>query len=47
MEVKEKYPNLNKLSNHILTIPCDQRYTLEDKEYIVDKIKQYELIKLN
>lgn len=46
LEVQGKYHNLNKLSNHILTIPCDQRYTLEDMEYIVNKIKQYGVDKI-
>lgn len=35
---KEKFSESWNLSNKILTIPCDQRYTTNDMQYIVDVI---------
>lgn len=39
--VNGEYIDSDKLSNMILTIPCDQRYSQEDMKYIVDTINLY------
>lgn len=31
----------NLLSEHIMTIPCDQRYEEKDMKYIVDKVVEF------
>lgn len=42
-KVSNDYNESFKLSKNILTIPCDQRYTLDDMEYIIKKLKDYEV----
>lgn len=37
---KEEFSESWELSNQILTIPCDQRYTLADMQYVVDVINK-------
>lgn len=44
--VSKDYNESLELSKNILTIPCDQRYTLDDMRYIIKKLKDYE-VKIN
>jgi dTDP-4-amino-4,6-dideoxygalactose transaminase len=39
--IPKKFSYLYHLSNNILTIPCDQRYSIEDMEIIVRKVKGF------
>ncbi|MFR4161301.1 MAG: hypothetical protein ACLT0R_01745 [Paraclostridium sordellii] len=39
--LSNKYEESIKLSENILTIPCDQRYTIDDMKYIIKKLRDY------
>jgi len=41
LEGSSENPELTYLSQHSITIPCDQRYALEEMEYILDTIKRW------
>ena len=41
LEASSNNPELTYLSQHSITIPCDQRYGLEEMEYILDTIKRW------
>lgn len=41
LEDSEENTDLTYLSQHSITIPCDQRYGLEEMEYILDTIKRW------
>jgi dTDP-4-amino-4,6-dideoxygalactose transaminase len=39
--ITEHFPELQKLSSSILTIPCDQRYGLSDMKRIADILNSF------
>lgn len=41
LEESSENPELTYLSQHSITIPCDQRYGLEEMDYILDTIKRW------
>ncbi len=41
LKVSPQNPNMEKLSTHIMTIPCDQRYGTAELDYIADTIEQW------
>lgn len=42
-EFKTELPNLNRLENHIICIPCGWWVTKENSEYIVNKVKEWSM----